>query len=259
MRSEEEYRQGLRLIEAGINDCEIGRRLEIPRGTIKSWRLGVASKSGGRTESWSGKQRVTCFRCHDGCIDEEAYAYLLGAYLGDGCLSLYPREVYQLRITCDLKYPDIIDEIATHIVIVRGADRVGFALRTGCVDVNAYWKHWPCVFPQHGPGRKHERPIALASWQQRIVAAHPRALIRGLIHSDENRHINEVTRALPSGPRRYRYPRYMFTNASTDILGIFTAALDMLAVHWTRTTARDISIARRGDVAFLDTFVGPKR
>jgi len=258
MRSEEEYRQGLRLIEAGINDCEIGRRLGIPRGTIKGWRLGVASRSGGRTESWSGKRRGTCFRCEGGWIDEEAYAYLLGAYLGDGCLALYPRGVYHLRITCDLKYPDIIDEIATHIVIVRGSETVGFANKVGCVDVNAYSKHWPCLFPQHGPGRKHERRIQLAPWQKLIVAAYPKALIRGLIHSDGNRHINEVTRKLPSGSKRYRYPRYMFTNASTDILAIFTDALDLLGVHWTQTTARDVSIARRGDVAFVDSFVGPK-
>ena len=50
---------------------------------------------------------------------------------------------------------------------------------------------------------------------------------------------------LRSGPRRYRYPRYMFTNASTDILGIFTDALELLGVHWTQTTPRDVSIARR--------------
>ena len=51
----------------------------------------------------------------------------------------------------------------------------------------------------------------------------------------------------------------MFTNASTDILVIFTDALDLLGVHWTQTTARDVSIARRGDIAFVDSFVGPKR
>jgi len=50
----------------------------------------------------------------------------------------------------------------------------------------------------------------------------------------------------------------MFTNASTDILSIFTDALGLLGVHWTQTTARDISIARHEDVAYLDTFVGPK-
>lgn len=143
-------------------------------------------------------------------------------------------------------------------MIVRGSETVGFASRTGCVDVNAYWKHWPCVFPQHGPGRKHERQIKLAAWQRDIVATHPRALIRGLIHSDGNRHVNPITRRLPSGIKHHRYTRYMFTNASTEILTIFTDALDRLEVHWTQTAPRIISVARRGDVGFLDTFVGPK-
>ena len=26
-------------------------------------------------------------------------------------------------------------------------------------------KHWPCLFPQHGPGRKHTRKIELEQWQ----------------------------------------------------------------------------------------------
>jgi len=261
MRPETEYRSALDLIAAGINDSEIGRRLEIPRGTIRDWRFGLEAQSGGRTESWSGSrdgQPTDCFRCTTGFIDEEAYSYLFGVYLGDGCLSPYPRGVYRLRIACDLKYPDIINEIATHIVIVRGVDKVGFTDKKGCVEVSAYWKHWICLFPQHAPGRKHERKIELDLWQGAIVTAHPKAIIRGLIQSDGNRHINEVPRKLKSGVKRYRYSRYMFTNASTDILGIFTASLDLLDVHWTQTTPRDIAVSRRKDVAFLDTFVGPK-
>ncbi|MEA1902572.1 MAG: helix-turn-helix domain-containing protein [Actinomycetota bacterium] len=259
MRSEEEYQKALRLIDEGVNDSAIGRELGIPRSTIRDWRVGIQAELGGRTKSRSSGRTSTCFRCTGGSVDEEAYSYLLGVYLGDGYLSPHPRGVYRLRISCDLKYPGIINEIATHIVIVRGTDAVGFTSRTGCVEVYAYWKHWPCLFPQHGPGRKHERPIELVSWQRSIVDNHLKALIRGLIQSDGNRHINQVTRKLASGPKRYRYPRYMFTNASTDILEIFTDALDMLGVHWTRTTARDVSVARRADVAFLDTFVGPKR
>ncbi len=259
MRSEEEYRNALELIQIGINDSEIGRRLGIPRGTIRDWRVGQRAGSVGRTQFSSKKQEVTCFLCTNRWVDEESYAYLLGTYLGDGWIWDAPKQVYQLRISCDLRYPEIVNEIASHIVIVRGVERVGFALREGCVDVNAYWKHWPCVFPQHGPGRKHERRIELAPWQELMVTRQPRALIRGLIHSDGNRHINPITRRLPSGIRHYSYPRYMFKNASSDILTIFTNALDLLGVHWTNPYPRVISIARAHDVAFLDTFVGPKR
>ena len=261
MRPEGEYQQTLQLIKQGINDCEIGRRLGIPRGTIRDGRVGLNAGSGGRTKEWSGRRapKTTCFRCEGDQIDEEAYAYLLGIYFGDGCLSLHPREVYRLRIFCDLTYPSIINEIATHIVIVRGKGAVGFTPKKGCVEVSAFWKHWICLFPQHGPGRKHERTIALHTWQREMVANHPKALIRGLIHSDGNRHINEVVGRLTSGVKRYRYSRYQFSNASEDILGIFTDALDLLGIHWTRSTLRDVSVSRRADVAFLDTFVGPKR
>ena len=258
MRSEGEYQRAVELIRAGVNDCEVGRRLAIPRSTIRDWRVGLAANSLGRTRYSSVEQRSTCFRCEGEGVNEEAYAYLLGVYLGDGWLSSHPRGVYRLRIACDLKYTAIIDEIATRIVIVRGVDKIGFAARAGCVEVYAFWKHWPCVFPQHGPGRKHERLIALTPWQKEIVVSQPKALVRGLIHSDGNRHVNDVERQLRSGTHRYQYPRYMFTNVSTDILEIFTGALDLLGVHWTRTTARDISVARRRDVAFLDTFIGPK-
>lgn len=260
MWPEAEYQKALDLIRQGVNDCEIGRRLGIPRGTIRDWRVGLAANSGGRTRHWTGKRRRgSCFRCDGGWFDEQAYAYVLGMYLGDGCLSSGPRGVYRLRIACDLKYPEIIDEIANCMVIVRGVDQVGFVNMKGCIEVYAFWKHWPCLFPQHGPGRKHEREIELAPWQQALVAAHPKDLVRGLIHSDGTRHINEVTRELASETRRYRYSRYMFTNYSAGILRIFTDSLDLLGVHWTQTTERDISVARREDVAFLDTFVGPKR
>jgi hypothetical protein len=105
---------------------------------------------------------------------------------------------------------------------------------------------------------QHERRIAIASWQAPIVTSHPKALIRGLLHSDGNRYLNEVMRRLLSGPKRYRYPRYIFTNVSSDVRTIFTDALDCLEIGWTRMTERDISVARRDDVAFLDSFVGPK-
>ena len=208
----------------------------------------------------SGKQIATCFRCTGGWVDEEAYAYLLGAYLGDGWIWNAPKDVYQLRISCDLRYPDIIDEIASHVVIVRGVEKVGFSLQEGCVEVYAYWKHWPCVFPQHGPGRKHERRIQLESWQSQIVAAHPKALVRGLdpFRRQPARQPDHETIAVRSSstigirgtcsrtPPPTSWPSSPTHSTCSECIG-----------H--RPSPRDISIARRPDVAFLDTFIGPKR
>jgi hypothetical protein len=162
-----------------------------------------------------------------------------------------------MRIACADAWPGLVDhcEAALRRVSLRKVYRVQ---RKGCTEVMSLWKHWPCLFPQHGPGKKHERSIQLADWQCRIVAADPRQLNRGLIHSDGCHSMNTIRHALPSGPRTYRYPRYLFNNESTDILGIYTNALDQLGIAWTQNRFNSISVARREAVAALDEFVGPK-
>src|SRR5688572_19400556 len=71
----------LALIAEGINDCEISRRLGVPRTTVRDWRrpryvpvkpLGIWScpRCGGRS------RRIA--------IEARDYAELLGLYLGDG-------------------------------------------------------------------------------------------------------------------------------------------------------------------------------
>lgn len=52
--------------------------------------------------------------------------------------------------------------------------------------------------------------------------------------------------------------RYNFTNASEDILTLFTATCDQLGIAWRRMNARNISVAKRESVARMDSFVGPK-
>lgn len=186
----------------------------------------------------------------------DAYAYLLGQYLGDGHLVTTGR-VPVLRIYACLDYPRMSEDIAAAIGSVRGVQpgRVR-AIRTArMVTLQSYWVHWPCLFPQHGPGRKHERRIELADWQRPIVAAHPWPLIRGLIHSDGCRSINRVT----VRGRAYEYPRYFFANESTDILAIFGDTLDLVGVSWRYNRANSISVARRAAVALMDEHVGPKR
>jgi hypothetical protein len=104
--------------------------------------------------------------------------------------------------------------------------------------------------PQHGPGPKHRRLIALEPWQQEIVDSETEEFICGLIHSDGCRVV--------ANDRGVRSIRYHFSNHSEDIIGLFTAALDRLGIHWTRSTKYIVSIYRKADAARLDEFVGPK-
>jgi hypothetical protein len=114
--------------------------------------------------------------------------------------------------------------------------------------------HGPCVLPQHGPGRKHERRIVLTRWQQDLIEADPWSLIRGLIHSDGCRAINRVR----VHGKWYSYPRYFFANESRDILAIMGCALDLAGVAWRYNRPNSISVARQDGVALLDARVGPK-
>jgi hypothetical protein len=238
------------LIAEGLNDCEIGRRLGIPRGTIRDWRHGKIPK-------YAGEGRLggvgDCPVCDGADLDRAWYAYLLGMYLGDGCISPTRRCVYNLRVALDISYINIIDECAEAIRRMRpnGSGRVGFVHPMGgLVVVNATWKHWPCLFPQHAPGLKYKREIALEPWQEWIVLQHPRRLLRGLIHSDGCRDKNVV--------KGKSYPRYSFCNNSEGIRQIFCNACDLLGVHRTKPRWNVIAISRRADVATLDRFIGPK-
>jgi hypothetical protein len=188
-----------------------------------------------------------------------SYAYLLGIYLGDGCLTEYPR-TFALDIVLDGQYPAIVAECVRAISSTAPANIARRAGKDGrWVRLVSYWNNWPSVFPQHGPGKKHERHIALEPWQRTIVDLHPCEFLRGLIHSDGSRSVNRFTVKLADGLREYAYPRYFFSNLSSDLRGLFCASCDQLGIRWTQSNHRNISVAYRPSVGLLDSFVGPKQ
>lgn len=248
-RTDAEVARVLELRGAGASIASIARRTELPYGTVKNWCRGDVPAPEPRR----------CEECGDHvheALPEESYAYLLGLYLGDGCLSTARGAVW-LCISCDAGYPGIVAECRRAIAEVAPHRRsnVHAESRSRLITVRSYAPMWLCLFPQHGRGRKHHRTIALAPWQREIVDRHPGALLRGLIHSDGWRGENRVR----VGGRRYSYPRYQFSNRSDDIRGIFTDACDRLGVAWRPWGRWNVSVARRDSVALLDEFVGPKR
>ena len=160
--------------------------------------------------------------------------------------------MFKLRIVLDAKYPGIIAECVSAIEALRPGRPVwqGRRRTCACVEVSNGWQHWPCLLPQHGPGRKHLRPIRLEPWQSEIVAGAHELFLRGLIHSDGCR--------IVANDRGRLTARYHFANRSEDIKHLFCASLDALGVHWTRPCDKQIAIYRKDDVAFLDRFIGPK-
>lgn len=230
-----------RLIVSGANDCAIARQTGIPRCTVRDWRRGRVRSSNPRGSP--------CAQDYSG-LPAGTYSYLLGLYLGDGCISRHPR-AWRLRIVLDKKYPGIIARCREAIDTLMPGQRALVSSRVSrCVEVSLYSKHWPCLFPQHGPGKKHLRPIRLEPWQQDLVDQATEEFIRGLIDSDGCRVV--------ANDRGVRSVRYHFSNRSDDIRGLFCAALDALGIPWTRNSQYQVAVYRKAATARLDEFVGPK-
>jgi hypothetical protein len=235
-------------IEAGSSLRSVSLNTGISRSALREWRNNGAAHK---------RPKSGCPICL-GRLPQptETYLYLLGLYLGDGCISEAARTT-ALRIVCADAWPQLADACARALEVVSGRKSYRVA-HQGCHEIFALWQHWPCLFPQHGRGRKHEREIALVDWQQELVATDPRPLIRGLIHSDGYRGMNWTERKVGGTVKRYTYPRYQFSNESADIKRIFTDALDQLGIAWRVMNRKTISVARREAVEALDEFVGPK-
>jgi hypothetical protein len=246
----------LDLKQRRLSDRAISAATGVPINTIRGWRNHGLPKH----VLPSPERKPACPTCGDeihevGDVPAESYSYLLGVYLGDGCLARNGSS-WTLRVTLDAAYPRIISESVAAVQAVSPHRLVSVRrYRTeNCMEVSCTWRRWLCLFPQHGPGRKHHREIKLADWQQRIVEAMPRPFLRGLIQTDGWRGLNRVR----VKGRDYAYPRYQFSNRSDDIRTLFTDACERLGVEWRQWTRYHVSVARRDSVALLDSFIGPK-
>ncbi|HEX2896181.1 MAG TPA: helix-turn-helix domain-containing protein [Marmoricola sp.] len=237
--------EALALVTSGRSLNTVSKRLGVSRAAIREWlrRPDALDVAG---------------RCPAPAAPSPEYSALLGFYLGDGCLSAHPR-TYALRVACDKNLAGIVEDVVNCVRAVHPERRTYLVPAEGVVVVQSYWKHWPCLFPQHGPGRKHERVLDMADWQWQIVERHPADFLRGLFHSDGCRVNNWTTRVVAGEKKRYDYPRWQFVNESADIMGWCGEALDLVGIAWRQTSPRTLSVSTRAAVAQLDALIGPKR
>ena len=110
-----------------------------------------------------------------------------------------------------------------------------------CVVVSSFAAEWLVLFPQHGRGPKHLRPMTLLPWQLKIVHENTVAFLRGLMESDGCRYDRVVGGKV--------YPAYEFSNRSADIMEMCEVACSRLGVRFTRPSGHQLAVARRADVA----------
>jgi hypothetical protein len=239
-----------------MSDAENAALHGVAIKTIRRWRRLYQRRGLPRGQAHCG---IPCPICDDAELDGAAYAELLGWYLGDGHISRQRRGVFGLHVVNDRRYPRDIARIGDLMRLVKPRSRPHTRMVPGAVIVTVSWKHWPCLFPQHGPGRKHDRQILLEDWQRSIVESHPGPFLRGLFHSDGCR-ANNWTRKIIAGEwKRYDYPRWQFTNLSADIRELCCWALDLVDTPWRQSNHKTISVSTRAGVARLDELIGLKQ
>jgi len=237
----------LKLVEAGLNDCEISRRIGVPRTTVRDMRTP-------RHMPTRSDVRTSCPRCGKPAKptswDPEDYCELLGLYLGDGHISSLPR-TDRLRISLDTQHTKIVMTTLQLLCRVFPHNKIGVVwAKEGAVCIpHVYSQHLRCMFPQAGPGKKHNRTIEMEKWQSELIAEAPWALLRGLIRSDGCVFINRTG--------NYEYLSYDFMNLSQDILDLFCDTCNLVGVRH-RRYAKRVRIYRRESVALMQSHVGLK-
>jgi|SRR5664279_619122 len=255
IRSDQVVTSALRDSDLGIPDDLNAAKHGVAVKTIRRWReeYQVCGRPRGQKHL-----QARCPRCENVSLEGAAYAELLGWYLGDGHISRARRDVYALHIYNDLKYVDLNAHIQDLMRRVKPDSRPHTREMPGCLNTTVSWKHWPCLLPQHGPGRKHERKLTLEPWQQEVIEHFPADFLRGLFHSDGCRAKNWATRMVAGEKKRYEYPRWQFTNNSADIMRWCQETLDLLDIPWRQSYWKTLSVSKKAGVARLDELIGLK-
>jgi hypothetical protein len=238
--------EALALIATGLNDCEVARRLGLPRSTVRDWRRPSyvpKNDAGTCPRCWRASRRRIVFT-------DEDYAELLGLYLGDGHIVRTGRSD-RFRLFLDTRYSQIISDARSLLrrCFPEGGVGISRSAKGTTTIISLYCTHLACLFPQHGAGRKHNRRIVLEEWQRAIVERKPWPFLRGLIRSDGCVFVNRT------GP--YEYVSYDFTNHSADILELFADACELVGVEY-RAYRKRVRIYRRASVALMLEHVGIK-
>ncbi len=115
----------------------------------------------------------------------ETLAYVVGVALGDGNLSNPNGRATRLRVTCDAKYPRIIQDISAALRVLFPENKVSLIPKgTGAFDISVYSNRLDKFIPwQTGEGSKAKQQARVPEWI-RNDAHYSRACLRGLIQTD---------------------------------------------------------------------------
>ena len=90
----------LALKASGVAARAAAARTGVPLGTVRHWYREDRRRTAARAE------------CPRVSLDEVAYTYLLGSYLGDGHIAVGRRGVASLSVFCSDDWPGVVETVA---------------------------------------------------------------------------------------------------------------------------------------------------
>lgn len=111
-------------------------------------------------------------------------SYLIGVAIGDGNLSNPNGRAVRLRVSCDKKYPKLVDEIERNIKILLPKNKVSRINRTGCVDISCYSNSLEAILGWKAKdGSKAKQSARIPLWIRRNKT-YTKECLRGLFQTD---------------------------------------------------------------------------
>ena len=173
----------------------------------------------------------------------QPYSYLLGVYLGDGCISRAPR-TFRLEIYMNAKDTRVIRQTADAMRELLPRNRVGFRCRPSVVVVKLVFESVATTVSTAWAG-----PQALAADRPRVVAARDRGAASGRFRAG----LPRLRRVSPPANRSWsQLSRVLVPQPLRGHRDAVATACDLAGLRWRRSNRETITIARRHDVARLD-------
>lgn len=250
---ESKYVEVMKLLETGMKISDIAKLTGINRSSISNWKC---RKGRGTyltpTEGLTPVEYLHLLRDGWSDVDAEDYSYILGLYLGDGCIYSMPRTKI-ITFTLDKKYPKLNEY--TVEVLGRFFNKKPLICdrskqnRGNAIDIKICSSKLDLIFPQHGRGVKHRRSITLSDWQINLI--NHGSLVKGLIMSDGCYYFDSHNKK----------HMYSFSNKSEDIVRILSRSLTELNIAFDISKSKNsytLRVCRTSDVSKLFDLIGNK-
>ena len=147
------YQQHARILELhgiGCSDLRIAREVGVSRDSVRKYRvLPLPAHKDDWLRNFSPIQQ-----CH--------YSYILGLYLGDGCIDKTAR-TYRIRFFFhDTDDRGTVERLKISLRVIFPDNAISVTRKTyaRCVVVSLYSNKIPNLFPQHGIGKKNSRDVS---------------------------------------------------------------------------------------------------